>query len=158
GGLRTRFATFRSVLGPAATLATVGVLLTAALTAPVAYAVLGLSWTEALLVGAVVASTDAAAVFFLIHSRGLRLRPRISASLEVESASNDPFAVLLTVLLLEFLVVGDRSWQHVLTVLVEQMVIGGVVGIIGGRVIVLVLNRLALPQGLHAPFVTMSAL
>jgi cell volume regulation protein A len=158
GGLRTRFATFRSVLGPAATLATVGVLLTAALTAPVAYAVLGLSWTEALLVGAVVASTDAAAVFFLIHSRGLRLRPRVAATLEVESASNDPFAVLLTVLLLEFLVVGDRSWQHVLTVLVEQMVIGGIVGIIGGRVIVLVLNRLALPQGLHAPFVTMSAL
>ena len=74
GGLRTRFATFRSVLGPAATLATVGVLLTAALTAPVARLVLGLTWTEALLVGAVVASTDAAAVFFLIHSRGLRLR------------------------------------------------------------------------------------
>jgi len=75
GGLRTRFATFRSVLAPALTLATVGVLLTAALTAPVAYYMLGMSWTEALLVGAVVASTDAAAVFFLIHARGLRLRP-----------------------------------------------------------------------------------
>src|SRR5437588_2330000 len=158
GGLRTRFATFRSVLGPAATLATVGVLLTAALTAPVARLVLGLTWTEALLVGAVVASTDAAAVFFLIHSRVLRLRPRVGATLEVESASNDPFAVLLTVLLVEFLALGDRSWQHVAAVLVEQTVIGSIVGIIGGRVIVLVLNRLALPQGLHAPFVTMSAL
>src|SRR5438876_6383341 len=72
GGLRTRFATFRSVLGPAVALSTIGVLLTAALTAPVAYAVLGLSWVEALLVGAVVASTDAAAVFFLLHARGLR--------------------------------------------------------------------------------------
>jgi potassium/hydrogen antiporter len=158
GGLRTRFATFRSVLGPAVTLATFGVLLTAALTAPIAWLVFGLSWTEALLVGAVMASTDAAAVFFLIHSRGLRLRPRVGATLEVESASNDPFAVLLTVLLVEFLVMGDRSWQHVLAVLVEQTVIGGIVGIVGGRVIVLVLNRLALPQGLHAPFVTMSAL
>jgi len=158
GGLRTRFATFRSVLGPAATLATVGVLLTAALTAPVARLVLGLTWTEALLVGAVVASTDAAAVFFLIHSRGLRLRPRVGATLEVESASNDPFAVLLTVLLVEFLAIGDRSWQHVAVVLVEQTVIGSIVGIVGGRVIVLVLNRLALPQGLHAPFVAMSAL
>src|SRR5216683_731810 len=59
GGLRTRFATFRSVLAPALTLATVGVLLTAALTAPVTYYMLGMSWTEALLVGAVVASTDA---------------------------------------------------------------------------------------------------
>ena len=158
GGLRTRFATFRSVLGPAATLATAGVLLTAALTAPVARLVLGLSWTEALLVGAVVASTDAAAVFFLIHSRGLRLRPRVGATLEVESASNDPFAVLMTVLLVEFLAIGDRTWQHVLEVLVEQTVIGAIVGVIGAHVIVLVLNRLALPQGLHAPFVTVSAL
>src|SRR4051812_11770178 len=110
GGLRTRFATFRSVLGPALTLATIGVLLTAALTAPVARFVLGLNWTEALLMGAVVASTDAAAVFFLVHAKGLRLRPRVGATLEVESGSNDPFAVLLTILLLEFLMVGDHSW------------------------------------------------
>src|SRR5215467_11715200 len=102
GGLRTRFATFRSVLAPAVTLATVGVLVTAALTAPVAKYLLGMSWTEALLVGAVIASTDAAAVFFLIHARGLRLRPRVGATLEVESGSNDPFAVLLTIILVEF--------------------------------------------------------
>ncbi len=158
GGLRTRFATFRSVLAPAVTLATAGVLLTAALTAPVAKYVLGMSWTEALLVGAVVASTDAAAVFFLIHARGLRLRPRVGATLEVESGSNDPFAVLLTILLVEFLAVGDRSWQHVLAVLGEQAVLGTIIGILGGRQIAAVLNRLALPQGLHAPFVTTSAL
>src|SRR6516165_1107445 len=71
GGLRTRFATFRSVLGPATTLAT----------APVAKYLLAMNWTEALLVGAVVASTDAAAVFFLLHARGLRLRPRVGATL-----------------------------------------------------------------------------
>src|SRR5215813_3302487 len=152
GGLRTRFATFRSVLGPAVTLATAGVLLTAALTAPVAKYLLAMSWTEALLVGAVVASTDAAAVFFLLHARGLRLRPRVGATLEVESGSNDPFAVLLTLLLVEFLTVGDRSWQHVLAVLAT------VIGVIGGRAIVVVLNRLGLAQGLHAPFVTTSAL
>src|SRR5215468_11798434 len=119
GGLRTRFATFRSVLGPAITLATAGVVLTAVLTAPVAKFMLGMTWVEALLVGAVVASTDAAAVFFLIHARGLRLRPRVGATLEVESGSNDPFAVLLTVLLVEFLTVGE-SWQHVLAMLAEQ--------------------------------------
>src|SRR5207248_3240431 len=88
GGLRTRFATFRNVLGPAVALSTVGVLLTAALTAPVASYVLSLNWIEALLVGAVVASTDAAAVFFLLHARGLRLRPRVGATIEVESGSN----------------------------------------------------------------------
>jgi cell volume regulation protein A len=158
GGLRTRFATFRSVLGPATTLATAGVLVTAALTAPVAKYLLAMSWTEALLVGAVVASTDAAAVFFLLHARGLRLRPRVGATLEVESGSNDPFAVLLTLLLVEFLSVGDRSWQHVLAVLAEQAVLGTVIGVIGGRAIVVVLNRLGLAQGLHAPFVTTSAL
>jgi len=158
GGLRTRFATFRSVLAPAVTLATVGVLMTAALTAPMAKFLLGMTWTEALLVGAVVASTDAAAVFFLIHARGLRLRPRVGATLEVESGSNDPFAVLLTVILVEFLTVGDRSWQHVLAVLAEQAALGTLIGILGGHVIVIVLNRLALAQGLHAPFVTTSAL
>ena len=158
GGLRTRFATFRSVLAPAVTLATVGVLMTAALTAPVAKFLLGMTWTEALLVGAVVASTDAAAVFFLIHARGLRLRPRVGATLEVESGSNDPFAVLLAVILVEFLTVGDRSWQHVLSVLAEQAALGTLIGILGGHVIVIVLNRLALAQGLHAPFVTTSAL
>src|SRR5213083_1371415 len=152
GGLRTRFATFRSVLGSAVTLATAGVLLTAALTAPVAKYLLAMSWTEALLVGAVVASTDAAAVFFLLHAGGLRLRPRVGAILEVESGSNDPFAVLLTLLLVGFLTVDDRSWQHVLAVL------GTVIGVLGGRAIVVVLNRLALAQGLHAPFVTTSAL
>ena len=158
GGLRTRFATFRNVLAPAAMLATVGVLLTAALTAPVAWVLLPVNWTEALLVGAVVASTDAAAVFFLVHARGLRLRPRVAATLEVESGSNDPFAVLLTVLLVEFLSIGEQSWRHVLAVLAEQAVLGTIIGILGGRAIVAVLNRLGLQQGLHAPFVTVSAL
>jgi potassium/hydrogen antiporter len=158
GGLRTRFATVRSVLGPAVTLATLGVLLTAALTAPVAYLVFDLRWIEALLVGAVVASTDAAAVFFLMHGRGLRLRPRVGSTLEVESASNDPFAVLLTMLLVEFLTRGDRSWQHVFAVLAEQAILGTLIGVLGGRLVVFVLNRVAFAQGLHAPFVATSAL
>src|SRR6478752_2445130 len=158
GGLRTRLATFRSVLAPAAMLATIGVMITAGLTAPVARYLLDMSWSESLLVGAVVASTDAAAVFFLVHARGLRLRPRVGATLEVESGSNDPFAVLLTVLLVGYLTAGEGSWGHVLAVLGEQAVFGTIIGILGGRAIVFVLNRLALAQGLHAPFVTTSAL
>jgi potassium/hydrogen antiporter len=158
GGLRTRFATFRSVFAPSLVLATFGVLLTAALTAPAAKYLLGLDWIEALLVGAVVASTDAAAVFFLVHAGGLRLRPRVGATLEVESGSNDPFAVLLTILLIEFLLLGEDSWQHVLGTLAEQAVLGGLLGIFGGRAIVFALNRLGLAQGLHAPFVATSAL
>ena len=95
-------------------LATIGVLLTALITAPVADYALDLDWTEALLVGAVVASTDAAAVFLLVHAQGLRLRPRVGATLEAESGTNDPFAVFLTLMLVEFISVGDSSPGHVL--------------------------------------------
>jgi cell volume regulation protein A len=159
GGLRTRLSTFRSVLAPAMVLATLGVLLTAALTAPFARAMLGMNWTEAFLVGAVVASTDAAAVFFLIHAKGLRLRPRVGAVLEVESGINDPFAVFLTIALVELLLIGsDDSWQHVVLALASEAVLGTIIGIVGGRAMVLVLNRLGLAQGLHAPFVATSAL
>jgi cell volume regulation protein A len=158
GGLRTRFQTFRSVLGPAGLLATAGVLITAALVAPVAKFTLNIGWLEAFLVGAVIASTDAAAVFFLIHTRGLRLRPRVSATLEVESGTNDPFAIFLTIVLVEILVLGNIGWQAIATELAAKAGLGLVAGIGGGAGIVFVLNRLALPQGLHAPFVATGAL
>ncbi|MGC1093602.1 MAG: potassium/proton antiporter [Pseudolabrys sp.] len=158
GGLRTRFASFRNVLGPAVTLATGGVLITAVLTAPVAKFVLGIGWIPALLVGAVVASTDAAAVFFLINARGLRLRPRVRAVLEVESGTNDPFAVFLALLLIEILLVGDQSWSHAMMIFLRDAILGCIIGFAGGQIITLVLNRLVLAQGLHAPFVAVSAL
>src|SRR5690348_5920758 len=158
GGLRTRFANFRNVLGPAVSLATVGVLITTLLTAPVAKFVLGISWIQALLIGAVVASTDAAAVFFLINARGLRLRPRVRAVLEVESGTNDPFAVFLALLLVKILLLGDESWSHALMSFLRDAILGCVIGFVGGQIIVLVLNRLTLAQGLHAPFVAVSAL
>ena len=158
GGLRTRFQTIRAVLAPSMLLATIGVLLTALITAPVAKFALDLNWVEALLVGAVVASTDAAAVFLLVHSQGLRLRPRVGATLEVESGSNDPFAVFLTLMLVEFISVGESSAGHVLLELAREGLIGAVIGVTGGRLVVIALNRVALPQGLHAPFVTTAAL
>jgi cell volume regulation protein A len=158
GGLRTRFQSIRAVLAPSMGLATIGVLLTAAITAPAAKYALDLNWTEALLVGAVVASTDAAAVFLLVHAQGLRLRPRVGATLEAESGSNDPFAVFLTLMLVEFISVGHSSISHVLFDLAQEAILGAVIGVIGGRVMVIALNRVALPQGLHAPFVTTTAL
>jgi potassium/hydrogen antiporter len=157
GGLRTKISTFRLVLGPAGLLATVGVFVTAAVMAPVAVWTLGLTWTESLLVGAVVASTDAAAVFFLLHTKGLRLRPRVSATLEVESATNDPCAIFLTILLIEILLLGDKTFAAMGGLLVKQLTIGAAVGAAGGFAMVAVLNRLNLPQGLHAPFVATGA-
>ena len=158
GGLRTRFQSIRSVLAPSMELATVGVLFTALITAPVAKYALDLNWTEALLIGAVVASTDAAAVFLLVHAQGLRLRPRVGATLEAESGSNDPFAVFLTLMLVEFISVGHSSPAHVALELGREAVLGAVIGVIGGRAMVIALNRVALPQGLHAPFVMTTAL
>ena len=158
GGLRTRFQAIRAVLAPSLVLATIGVLLTALITAPVAKYALDLNWTEALLVGAVVASTDAAAVFLLVHAQGLRLRPRVGATLEAESGSNDPFAIFLTLMLVEFISIGHSSPAHVLLELSREAVLGAIVGVIGGRLIVIALNRVALPQGLHAPFVATMAL
>jgi len=158
GGLRTRFQSIRAVLAPSMVLATIGVLFTALITAPFAKYALDLNWTESFLVGAVVASTDAAAVFLLVHTQGLRLRPRVGATLEAESGTNDPFAIFLTLMLVEFISSGTSSPTHVVIEFLREAALGAIMGVIGGRLVVLALNRVALPQGLHAPFVTTAAL
>jgi cell volume regulation protein A len=157
GGLRTKFQSIRTVLAPSMVLATIGVLVTALVTAPVARYVLDLNWTESLLVGAVVASTDAAAVFLLVHTQGLRLRPRVGATLE-RNPHQRSVRDLLTLMLVEFLSVGQSSAAHVAAELLREGVLGTIAGVIGGHLVVLALNRMALPQGLHAPFVTTAAL
>jgi len=157
GGLRTRFASFRNVLAPSVMLATVGVLITTLITTPIAKFALGIGWLQAMLVGAVVASTDAAAVFFLINAGGLRLRPRVRAVLEVESGTNDPFAVFLALLLVEMLLAQNHSWAAAVLTLLRDAALGALFGYTGGKLIVWVLNRVNLAQGLHAPFVAVGA-
>lgn len=158
GGLRTRLSTLRGALWPAVTLATVGVVLTAALTGAIAVYVLQLSWLEGLLVGAVVASTDAAAVFFLLRTGGMQLRKRVGTTLEMESATNDPVAVFLTLVLVELLLAGQTApfWQ-VIAILAKQATIGTAIGVAGGFAASLVINRVPLPGGLHPLFVVASA-
>src|SRR3982750_4792758 len=157
GGLKTRFQSIRTVLAPSMVLATVGVLLTALITGPVAKYVLDLNWSEASLVGAVVASTDAAAVFLLAHTQGVRRRPRVGATLEAESGTNDPFAIFLTLALVEAISIGRSTVADVALHFVRELGLGLVIGIVCGRLVVLGLNRVALPQGLHAPFVATAA-
>lgn len=150
GGLRMRMGTMRGAVAPAVTLATVGVVLTAALVALVAGPLLGLSPMEGFLVGAIVASTDAAAVFFLMHAQGLHLGRRVGAVVELESATNDPAAVFLTVLLVELLS-ADLSdpGLAVLLGMGRELAVGAVLGVAGGILLAALMNRLDLPGGLH---------
>jgi cell volume regulation protein A len=160
GGLRTRTATVRSVLAPAGVLATAGVLVTAGLVGLAARGLLGTGWPESLLIGAIVASTDAAVVFFLLRTGGLQLRRRVGAVLEVESGTNDPFAVLLTVLLVEIALVGPSAAEvtHVVRAILVEASLGLGLGLAGGGVLVLILNRISLPAGLHPAFVVAAAI
>ncbi len=150
GGLRMRVASMRGAILPAVGLSTVGVAFTAALVALVAAPLLGLGWMEALLVGAIVASTDAAAVLFLVRAQGLHLGRRVGSVIEIESATNDPAAVFLTVLLVELLTshLADPGLMVVFGAL-REMVVGAALGVAGGYALVALLNRVDLPGGLH---------
>ncbi|HUF75840.1 MAG TPA: potassium/proton antiporter [Longimicrobiales bacterium] len=151
GGLRTSFARIRPVLAPAAFLATVGVLVTAALTGVAAYVVLGLPVLESLLLGSIVGSTDAAAVFTVLRSSSMNLPPRLASTLEVESGSNDPMAVFLTIGLLEVLLAQAPLGSAMALLFVQQMTIGALVGLAIGRLAVWMTNRIALQAaGLYA--------
>jgi cell volume regulation protein A len=159
GGLRTRFAAFRGAVYPAITLATLGVVLTTVLIGIAATFLLNLNLLEGLLIGAIVASTDAAAVFFLLRAGGQQLKRRVGATLEMESGTNDPIAVFMTLLIVQLLLVsGQTSVSAIAFAAIREAVLGGLVGIVGGYAISFALNRIALPSGLHPLMVVASAL
>ncbi|MDG0856882.1 potassium/proton antiporter [Roseateles puraquae] len=139
GGLRTRWVDVRRGMWPAGLLATVGVAVTALIVAGLARAVLGVSWVEGLLLGAAVSSTDAAAVFAQFSASQLRLAPRLAATIEVESAMNDPMAMVLTLGLIAWLTplgqAGDlrvAGAGDLLPLLAEQLGLGLLMGLGGG--------------------------
>lgn len=133
GGFNTSMSVIRRVAAPAAVLATLGVVGTAAVLAGGAY-LIGLSAPEALLVSAVVSSTDAAAVFAVLRGSGIHLQRRVGATLEVESGANDPMAVILTMAVTQSLIenASGLSWL-ILPMIVVQIVIGGLLGIAIGH-------------------------
>ncbi|SDG37575.1 potassium/proton antiporter, CPA1 family [Limimonas halophila] len=160
GGVHTRTEMLRLAAGPALALATVGVVVTAALTGAGAVALLDVGWREGLLVGAIVASTDAAAVFFLLHRGGLNLAKRVSAALEAESGLNDPMAVFLTVTLVDIIRVGGGigSPGALVVTLVVQLLGGLVIGLAGGFALVSLINAVRLASGLYPVFALSGAL
>lgn len=159
GGMRTRAETFRVGLYPAVSLATLGVVLTGAIVGLFAAWLLDLNWMQGLLLGAIVGSTDAAAVFSLLHARGMNLKQRVGSTLEIESGSNDPMAVFLTVLLIEALAQKGTlmDWWLVLHFL-QQLGVGALTGYLGGHALVWLVNRLTLATGLYPLLVTSGGL
>jgi cell volume regulation protein A len=153
GGLNTDLSRVRGALVPATVLATVGVLGVAGLTTVGAYA-LGLSWTEALLVGAILSSTDAAAVFAVLE--GVPLRRRVATTIELESGLNDPLAVILT-LAATLHVTGSASPPGLMVAeVVAQLAIGAALGVALGRAARWLLHRIRLTTPALFPALTIS--
>jgi len=144
GGLRTPMRSIKSVWKPAFVLATAGVLVTSLITGYAAASILGVTLLEGMLLGGIIGSTDAAAVFAVLRSGGVRLRKRLSATLEVESASNDPMAIFLTVGLIAVLQGNAELGPDLLGMFLRQMVIGGIVGLLIGRAGSSLVNRMNL--------------
>lgn len=157
GGLRTQVSSFRVGLKPALTLSTLGVAITSGLVGLAAAWVLDWPLMNGLLLGAIVGSTDAAAVFGLLHSAGLELKERSGATLEIESGTNDPMAVFLTVTLLTLLTSSDQGFGVALLVeFVHQMGLGAVMGLAGGWLLQQLLNGMRLSRVLY-PLLAVSA-
>jgi potassium/hydrogen antiporter len=152
GGFNTAVGQLRRVAAPAAVLATLGVAGTAALLALGARMLLDLDWAMALLLGAIVSSTDAAAVFAVLRGGGIHLRERIGATLEVESGANDPMAVILTTVLTEQIVAPRPGgfWLAALSV-IAQIALGIAFGLGFGYAGRTILSRTRLPSsGLYS--------
>ncbi|MGZ8210581.1 MAG: potassium/proton antiporter [Burkholderiales bacterium] len=150
GGMRTHAQSVRVGIAPGIALATVGVAATAGIVALFAVALFDFSWLQGLLLGAIVGSTDAAAVFSVLHARGLAIKRRVTATLEVESGCNDPMAVFLTIVLVQALAAGQTALEWPLALrLVAEFGIGSLTGIAGGYAMVWLINRLDLAQALY---------
>ena len=158
-GFNTKWSSYRMAAAPSLVLATVGVVLTAAGVGAAARFLFGLGWPEALLIGAILGSTDAAAVFFLLRVGGITLRDRVRSTLEIESGANDPIAIFLTLGLAT--AIGQQemaSGADLALAFLLQIGLGGICGFLGGHLLVLTLNSLRLETSLYPIFSIAAAL
>jgi potassium/hydrogen antiporter len=158
GGLSTHWKVVKPVLWSSISLATLGVLLTAGSIAVFAHYLFDVPVLISLLLGSIVASTDAAAVFSIIGARNIKIKGQITPLLELESGSNDPMAVFLTISMIEIIGTSEVSYLALSIQFVMEMGIGLVMGLLLGKSIVFIINRLRIQiEGLYQVFVFAAA-
>lgn len=160
-GFGTSIHSFKVAAFPAVTLASLGVIITTGVFACAASYLLDFTFLEGMLLGSIVASTDAAAVFFLLRIGGINIRDKVRSTLEVESGTNDPMAIFLTMALVGVVSSGrgmDAIDASMLLLFVEEMGLGVVLGLLGGMMIVFIVNRFTQDRGLAPIFVLALAL
>lgn len=156
GGLGTDWNEVRPVVKEGLLLSTLGVLVTAIIVGLFATILLGFSILEGLLLGSIVSSTDAAAVFSVLRSKGISLKGKLKPLLELESGSNDPMAIFLTIGLIQLITLPNSSIVNIFGLFIQQMLIGVVVGYGMGNVMLALINRSKLGyEGLY-PVLTLS--
>lgn len=150
GGLDTRWSLIRPVLKAGIALSTLGVLSTCALTGSFIHFLLGFPLTESFLIGAIISSTDAGAVFTVLRSRNVHLKKNLKSLLELESGSNDPVAVFLTIGILEIIQNHGFTLVDMVPMLFLQLSIGLLAGYLAGHALVWLFNHIKLHfEGLY---------
>lgn len=150
GGLDTNWKTIKPVLWQGISLSTLGVLFTALSVGVFVWSITDFTIYEGLLLGAIVSSTDAAAVFSILRSKNLALKSHLRPTLELESGSNDPMAYFLTIAFLGLVVNQDQNLVSIIPLFLQQILIGAAFGFIFGKVSKMIINRIALDfEGLY---------
>lgn len=150
GGLETDWNSVKPVLWQALSLSTFGVALTAFIVGIAAYFILGLPWIACLLLGSIISSTDAAAVFSVLRAKNTGLTDKMRTLLEFESGSNDPMAIFLTIGMIQLIINPESSYWDITFLLFTQLVIGSILGLLLGRGMVWIISRMNLSyQGIY---------
>ena len=156
GGLDTRWYNIQPVLREGLLLSTVGVALTALVVGWFAHVFLGFSWATGILLGSLMSSTDAAAVFSVLRGQGVNLKGKLKPMLELESGSNDPMAVFLTIGFIQLITSPATTPLDLIPLFIFQLVIGGGMGLMMGRFALLAINRLRLEYDGLYPVLSLS--
>ncbi|MFL0353483.1 potassium/proton antiporter [Xanthomarina sp. GH4-25] len=150
GGLDTHWKTVKPILKEGLVLSTIGVLFTAISLGTFVWAVTDFTIYESMLLGSIVSSTDAAAVFSILRSKSLSLKKNIRPTLELESGSNDPMAYVLTIAFLTLVVNQDQNLTSIIPLFFQQMFVGAILGFVFGKLSKLIINKIKLGiEGLY---------